>query len=219
MLLPEHLDMLHASAINDAVIEARGYQSINAADAEEYGFSYRQRLSGLLIPLWGVDGTVRGYQLRPDTPHISETTGKPIRYETPWGQTNVLDVNPLMQANMRMAKQGFWITEGSKKVDSLASHGITAIGLSGVWNWRGKNSDGGYTTLADWEDVNIKGSRFVVAYDSDIYTNPMVNSAAKRLKQFLLYRKADSVRVLELPHDGPEKIGVDDYLASIQKVV
>jgi len=45
-----------------------------------------------------------------------------------------------------------------------------------------------------------------------------VNSALRRLKQFLLYRKADSVLVLELPYGGAEKIGVDDYLASIQKV-
>jgi len=209
--------MLRSSAINDDVIAARGYQSIGAADAADFGFSRAQLLGGLLIPLCGVDGSVKGYQLRPDEPRISNATGKPIKYETPYKQPNYLDVNPLMQPMVRMARQAIFITEGAKKADALASLGIPAISLTGVWNWRGKNDDGGYSTLADWEDVNIRGSRFIIAFDNDIHTNPMVNNALRRLRQWLLYKKAYEVNVLNLPHDGTEKIGVDDYIASMQK--
>jgi len=217
MLREEHTQMLHESAINDEVIAARGYQTIDATEAAGFGFARWQLLGGLLIPLCGVDSRGKGYQLRPDKPRISKASGKPIKYETPMGQHNHLDVNPLMQPLVRMARQAIFITEGAKKADALASFGIPAISLTGVWNWRGKNSDGGYTTLPDWEDVSMRGSRFVIAFDNDIFTNPMVNEAVRRLKQWLLYRKADTVRVLQLPHDGAEKMGVDDYLASLQK--
>ena len=35
-----------------------------------------------------------------------------------------------------------WITEGQKKADALASRGLCAIALLGVWNWRGTNACG-----------------------------------------------------------------------------
>jgi len=217
MLRLEHTAMLRSSAINDDVIAARGYQSIDAPESAAYGFARWQLLGGLLIPLCGVDGSVKGYQLRPDTPRISKTSGKPIKYETPMGQPNHLDVNPLMQPVVRMARQAIFITEGAKKADALASLGIPCISLTGVWNWRGKNDDGGYSALADWEDVNIRGSRFIIAFDNDIHINPMVNNALRRLRQWLIYKKADQVNILKLPYDGTDKIGVDDYLASMQK--
>ena len=218
LLSDKHLAMLHSSAINDDVIAARGYKTIDASEAAEYGFSRKQLLSGLLVPVCGVDGSVKGYQLRPDEPRVNDATGKYIKYETPYKQPNYLDVNPLMQPMVRKARQLNFITEGAKKGDALASIGLTAISITGVWNWRGKNEDDGSTALGDWEDVNVRGSRFIIAFDNDIHTNSMVNLALRRLKQFLLYRKADSVLVLELPYDGAKKIGVDDYLASIQKV-
>ena len=217
-LADHHRDMLHASAIKDEVIEARGYRSVDADELEELGFSKWQCRMGLLIPHHGVGGEIRDPELRPDEPRIGKTSGKAIKYESPYGSANFLDVNPLMAGEISKPRTVIFITEGAKKVDSLASHDITAIGLKGVWGWRGKNKDGGSTTLPDWEELAIKGNRFVIAFDNDIFSNPMVNEAVRRLKQWLLYRKADSVRVLLLPHDGTEKMGVDDWLASMQKV-
>ena len=123
-----------------------------------------------------------------------------------------------MQPEVRKGRSELWITEGAKKGDALTSCGLPAISLKGVWGWRGRNPEGGTTALADWDDVNIRGSRFVIAFDSDLVTNKGVNDAVRRLKQFLLYRQADSVKIVKLPQEGNEKVGVDDYLASIQKV-
>ena len=142
MLSEAHAAMLRASAISDEVIEARGYRSIEANEAKSYGFAKWQSMSGLLIPLCGVDCTVKGHQLRPDEPRLSKK-GNPVKYETPLGQPNTLDINPLVQSEVAKARKAIFITEGAKKADALASFGIPAISLTGVWNWRGKNPDGG----------------------------------------------------------------------------
>jgi len=203
MLRPEHMQMLRSSAIDDNVIKAREYESITAMESEVYGFAEYQRLGGLLIPLWSVDGHVKGYQLRPDNPRINTKNGKPIKYETPLGQPNQLDVNPLMQERVRLARQAIFVSEGSKKIDSLASKGIPALGLSGVWNWLGKTPQGVQSMpLGDWEDVSIKGSLFIIAFDNDIYYNKSVYAAMRRLANFLKYKQAYQVRILRLPEKG-----------------
>jgi hypothetical protein len=72
-LLVEHLLHLNkGSGINLDVIKERGYRSIlNKADLAKVGFtSSQQRTSGILIPLWGVDGGQVGYQYRPDNPRL-----------------------------------------------------------------------------------------------------------------------------------------------------
>ena len=48
-----------------------------------------------------------------------------------------------------------WITEGSKKIDCLVSHGCCGVGVIGVWNWRGSNVKGGKVALADWELIAL----------------------------------------------------------------
>ena len=215
MLVNEDIVMLRDSGISDEVIEARGYKSVKYHDCPLYLFSEWQCMNGLLIPLHGTDGTIKGHQLRPYKPRTNKK-GKTVKYETPTGESNFLDINPLMLHRIQQPREVIWITEGAKKVDALATIGLPCIGLKGVWGWRGKNPQGGFTTVADWEDVNIKGNTFVIAFDNDIHTNQMVHDSMYRLKQFLLHRGADTVGILQLPYDPENKMGVDDYLASIR---
>jgi len=106
-----------------------------------------------------------------------------------------------------------WITEGAKKADALASKGICAINLLGVWGFKGRNSFGAPALLADFDIVGWKGRSVVIAYDSDITEKPQVNKAMRILQEHL-QRKGANVLVLHLP-PGPdgEKTGVDDFLA------
>ena len=214
-LLPQHQEMLEASAISLDVASARGYKSMGSRyDQPELmalGFSKAQaRIPGLLIPLYGINGDVAGHQYRPDTPRMKE--GKAIKYETPKGQRNILDIPPTVRDAVRSARQAFFVTEGARKADAQASLSIPAINISGVWGWRGKNEDGGYTALSDWEDISIKGNIFVLAFDSDILTKPQVHQAISRLKAFLEGRGAAKVRVLILPQSLSGKTGVDDFI-------
>jgi len=207
--------MLIDSAISEEVIAARGWKSISAAEASAYGFQDYQCLSGLLVPSWGCDGELKGHQLRADEPRINKD-GKAVKYDTPTGTGNSLDVNPLMVESVKTPGSQIYITEGAKKVDSLASHGYVAIGLKGVWGWRGKNQSGGTTALGDWHDVAIKGNHFKIVFDSDIKINMNILNSANELVNFLNYKKAKSVEIKYLPYEGHEKKGIDDYFADVQ---
>jgi len=215
-LTQAHYDILKARAIDDKLILARGYKSIEADECEDYGFAPWQRFSGLLIPGWGMDGTNKGYQIRPDHPRMDKK-GRPIKYESPHKQHNFLDMNPLISRNTLQEVVGApyttkAITEGALKGDALGSFGIAAIAITGVWGWRGKNEHQGRTALADWHDVAIRGAKFVIVFDSDAFTNPKVAHSARELQRFLVYKGAYSVQVLKLPTQGESKVGIDDYL-------
>ena len=216
MLNTTDLQMLKDSGISNEVIEARGYQSIAKGDCELYGFDWWQCRDGLLVPLWGTDGHIKGHQLRAYEPRIKKGSTKPIKYETPSGQGNFLDINPLMLDLVKKNNQVIWITEGAKKSDSLASIGIPCISLKGVWGWRGTNEHQGKTAVGDWEDISIKGNPFVIAFDNDIHTNYAVLDAMHRLRKYLISRGAEPVGTLMLPYDPENKMGVDDYIALVR---
>jgi len=225
-LLERHLQHLRASAISDDVIRERAYRSVLRCgpDIEKpapgyvvlgrYGFKQSQMiLPAILMPMYGVDGTVVLHQLRPDTPRISQASGKPVKYETPAKRSMRLDVPPQCREDLDDPSVPVFITEGIKKGDALASAGACAIALLGVYNWRGTNEKGGTVALADWELVALNGRTVYICYDSDILDKPMVKQAMERLAAFLVARKAE-VRVVRLP-SGPkgQKVGVDDFLA------
>ena len=142
-LLQPHRDHLHASGISDEVIKERGYESVfGKTRLADVGFSTaQQRPIGILIPLFAPDGSSAGWQYRPDNPRIKD--GKPLKYETPSGGKIRIDVPPRCRPSLGNPSLDLWITEGIKKGDALASHGLCAAALLGVWGFKGKNQDGG----------------------------------------------------------------------------
>ncbi len=205
-LLKEHFDHLTASGISLEVINERGYESIGyKARLKALGFSpAQQRCDGILIPIHGVDREVVGYQYRPDRPRV-DSRGRPVKYENPPGASVRLDVPPRCQPQLGDPGTELWITEGSKKCDALATAGACAIGLTGVWGFKGKNPLGGTTILADFDYVTFKGRAVYLVFDSDTRTNPMVRMALDRLREHLRRKGAD-VHTIQLPppSDGQE---------------
>ena len=106
-----------------------------------------------------------------------------------------------------------WVTEGSRKADAAVSAGLCCIALTGVWNWRGTNDDGGKVALADWESIALNDRRIVLAFDSDSTSKVSVYDALSRLAAFLTSRGAD-VHFAHLPNDGDNKAGLDDFIAA-----
>ena len=53
----------------------------------------------------------------------------------------------------------------------------------------------------------------LIAYDSDVMTNPKVHAALADIGGYLAYKGAD-VRYCYLPADGDAEVGLDDYLAA-----
>ena len=212
-LLQCHLDHLRASGISDEVIKERGYESVlGKKQLADLGFSsVQQRVPGLLIPQWGVDGKETGYQYRTDNPRTNSKQ-KAIKYENPAGSSIRLDCPPRCWERLGDPSIPLWITEGSKKADALASHGVCAVSLTGVWGFKGKNKVGGTTFLADWDYIALKGRQSNLAFDSDIVEKPQVRQALQRLSQHLT-NKQSKLLVIHLPNGSNGKVGVDDYLA------
>jgi hypothetical protein len=211
-----HLDHLKKSALSLECISHRDYQTIvDRKQLETRGFSKQQCLvPGILIPLWGIDGDgIIGYQFRPDNPRLN-SKGKPIKYETPKGAANRLDCPPSCQKRLIDPNILLWITEGVKKGDALASLQECAIDLTGIWNWRAKNSSGGITVSSDFDSIALNDRLVYLVPDSDYATNPSVCQAVKRLAEFLKRKKANVSIVLLPQGNSGEKTGVDDYLAS-----
>ncbi len=213
-LLPQHAELLRASAVPPEVARARQYRSVSEkARLESWGFSPAQRLvPGLLVPLHAADGRCVGFQYRPDQPRTS-ANGRPVKYETPPKQANRLDVPPGVGPKLGDPAVDLWITEGSRKADAAAALGIACVSLSGVWNWRTTNAEGGKVALPDWQDVALNGRRVVLAFDSDSRSNPSVGKALDALAGYLTSKGA-TVLVCSLPDGTDGKSGLDDYLAA-----
>ena len=214
-LLPHHQEMLTvASGIDISIIEERGYRSVKTkTELKRLGFSVAQQsVPTLLLPIWSASGGKSSYQHRPDDPRLKDS--KKIKYETMARMMMTIDVHPRIQQKIGDVNIPLLITEGIKKGDAAISHGLCAIALLGVWNFRGTNEYGGKTALADWEYIALKERRVYICYDSDVMEKKEVSSALDRLKTFLESRGAD-VRIIYLPHgENGRKMGLDDFLAS-----
>ena len=207
-------DYLTARGVTTEAIRARGYREVHGGNpidgdfAKTYGFPKVR--GGLLIPLHPLLGG-EAYQLRfkPGTEPL-DRKGKPRKFDTPGGQRNVMATSPLTRDLLDAPRQAIVIAEGITRVDAVAPLGIPAVGIPGVWSWRGTNAKGGKTALADFDNLAIEGNVFILAYDADMRTNADVNAAALRLAAQLLGRGAASVSRLALP-DG---MGLDDWVAA-----
>lgn len=223
-LSERHLKMLREeSGISDEVIAARGYRTVT--DEKELiplGFATAQRRApGLLIPGYGPDGGNSFYTFRPDFARVVENRrkrepdgeGEPrvIKYETPTGSSLRLDCPPVCLAQIKDPNSPLWITEGVKKADALASRGLCAVSLYGVFGFKGKNEFGGVTWLADWDYIALKGRDARIVFDSDVMQKPEVRKALDRLTEHLR-RKGAHVSAVYLPGGRESKVGVDDFL-------
>jgi Domain of unknown function (DUF3854) len=217
VLRSHHLDqLLKGSGLSPDVIVARGYRSIEGpegySELKRLGFSRLQarNASGLLIPIWTPDGRNGSVLYRPDTPR-QDLRGRAIKYEIPKNAGIRLDCSPLAREQLKDPHIALWITEGIKKGDALASHGLCAIDLLGVWNFKGKNAFGGVAFLADWDQIALNSRQVRIVLDSDVNSKLSARKALERLREHLQRRGAHVTTVYLQPQDG-RKVGVDDYL-------
>jgi hypothetical protein len=219
-LLPHHWQQLtEGSGISPEVITEHGYRSVAGPEdiplLKQYGFTrvqWSRQTPGLLLPVWTADGRNGLMVYRPDTPRLRKD-GKPIKYEFPKNAGVRLDCPPRCRPLLPNPNMSLWLTEGQKKGDALATHGVCAIALLGVWNFKGKNPFGGTTLLADFDLIAWDGRNVRIVFDNDLMTKPQVRQALDRLTEHL-HRKGAHVTAVYLPQAGGKKIGVDDYLLS-----
>lgn len=214
----EHIAELRASGVSYEVARARGYRTITkTVEAETLGFKRYQapmtRMPGLLVPMYspGTDKMPASHQIKMASPR--RVRGRDLKYETPSGLANVLDLNPMHKDAASDPSRRLWVVEGVKKADCLNSRGEVAVGIAGVWAWRGTNSAGGKTALAGFDGLALNGREVVVCFDSDALEKAQVRNAMERLVHYLRARGAKA-NFLVVPGAGDGKTGADDFLAA-----
>ena len=212
------------SGVSPDVATQRGYRTLTGtgADRDELaaaGFSRTQirdeAFPLLLIPMHGMDGTVRGHQIKPAVPRMrfkEDMTRVPVKYETPARAPLVVDVPAYTAAALREKPgRALWVTEGMKKTDSLVTRECAAVGLTGVFNWRNKQG-----VLGDWEEIPVKGRPVVLCFDADASSNRNVQLAMSRAGAWFKARGASEVHYVVVPGKVGETDtkGVDDYFTA-----
>jgi hypothetical protein len=181
--------------------------------------------SGLVFTyVWPGEVAIRGERIRRDRPEVEieyTEAGQAVhkerrRYVAPVGSPNLLYFFPetplelLTDLNVRVL-----IVEGEKKTLCawcLANHDsaeprFLPIGLSGVWNWRGRIAT---TDGPDGKRRSVRGPvpdlaripwqrEVLIAFDSDVNTNQDVQRARAALARELRKRGAIRVRYVQIP--------------------
>lgn len=130
---------------------------------------------GLLIPVRNWEGLIQGFQIRPDygsQKYMWLSSGHPTRH--PEGRK----VKAVFHVAGPRTSGRVWVTEGPLKAD-ISAHLLqeTVIAVPGVTMWK---ACGIMPEL-----VRRKVKEVVIAYDSDVATNPNVARAARQLSNAL----------------------------------
>lgn len=208
-LTEEHRARLRR-VIPDAMIESRKYTSVLRGQSwqlEQWGYADYQCKPGLLIPGFPIlaensDGTPyqSGSQLRPDHPRVRR--GKAIKYESPPGQPNTIDIHPFARPWLLDIKHPLFASEGIIKCDAGVARGLCCVSFPGVWSWMRKlrpgDSDSPSVALPDFRALALRGRSVVIAFDGDAMVKRSVYNALVALKTFLEGKGAKTVHCLYL---------------------
>ncbi len=211
-LAPAHQELIRSLGISDEIASERGYRTVSDTEElkrEGYWEYQASLIPGLLVPMYGAAGVISS-QFRPDNPR--ELGGKPNTYEMPAGSRNLLDIHPRFRDELGDPTKPLFITEGVHKADVLASLGFPCLALSGVWNWRGTNAQGGSTGLSDWHDIALNEREVFIVFDSDVRSNSLVLGAMRELALYLKGKGANVHTAAPPAGEGGEDVGIDDYL-------
>lgn len=188
--------------------ERTRYEAINKEQAQCKGFS--ANAEGLLINYNTPDGEVmtdhKGrpyYRLRHN---VQLEDGR--RYSSLYDSgTHLFFPVNFKEAHSRSCE--IIITEGEKKCSCLASIGKTAAGLAGWACWNKKGTE---ELHSDWELFELKGKLIYLCPDFDAIFNFKLLNELNKLSSKLYEAGAKEVRIIILPGESENKLGIDDYL-------
>jgi hypothetical protein len=204
------------SAISREVYEASGVRSIIHGRELPAGFSKRQRKRGGGMLFMGHRPNGKSfYVFRPDEP---DPDNPGLKYEAACkklgGPGNVLCVHPSQRRLIDDTDVPVIFVEGIKKALSIitaaraAGEEVLVIAILGVWNWM---SDG--KPISDMLDIPVQGRKVYICFDSDVFRNPDVSDAARRLAGNLIGRGAAVYLCYLSDQADGSKTGADDFLA------
>jgi hypothetical protein len=218
LLSDKHRITLEAgSAISRKVLEEYGVCTITRGSELPESFSGRQRerVPGILFTVTRPNGKT-SCSFRPDGVDPQNPGHK---YEQPCkalgGPGNVLAVPVGSHHLIDDPRIPVVFVEGMKKMLAVVSAArragavVLVVAISGVWNWLS-----GGQPIPDLLDIPVQGREVYIGFDSDVFRNPDVTDATRRLGAYLKERGAAVyLSYLRDQADG-SKTGADDYLAA-----
>lgn len=173
---------------------------------------------GIIIPYYEPGGELLRVKGAPfgrirwlDTPKASSFHGrvKAPRYGQPKDTGIQVYFPPLLEWSRILADPTIPIifTEGEAKAITACQHGYVCIALGGVYNFANAGNLVPVLAGAQWTKRPV-----AIIYDSDAATNPDVLAAEARLVDELGTQRRAAVRIVRLPDDGGDKVGLDDFL-------
>lgn len=105
-------------------------------------------------------------------------------------------------------------------LENLATYQTTSrrfvsVGISGVWNWKGKISKTEKGIIPDFQQVELRNREIILDFDSDVATNKKVLAARNALAKWLISQGA-KVYTVDIPISEGNKLGIDDLLGRWQ---
>jgi hypothetical protein len=205
------------SAIAPDILDSSGVHTITDGRQLPRGFSKRQRerSPGVLYEVPRPNGET-AWVFRPDEP---DSDRRGLKYEATCkrlgGPGNVLYVHPSQRHLIGDTSVPVIYVEGIKKALAVVSAAraagveVLVVGILGVWNWM---ADG--KPIPDMLEIPLDGREVLNVFDNDVFVNPDVADALRRLAAHQRERGAATIKVAYLPQaqDG-SKTGADDYLA------
>jgi putative DNA primase/helicase len=225
-----HREDLRRSTLSDETIAACGFYTVDGPDVPNllnWKPATRSQVGAcLVIPFWDADGNRLGYvRLKPDRPRKGKN-GKPVKYESPKGSTNLPYFPPGIFPALKDPSCLLLVTEGEKKAAAATQAGFPCVGLVGVYGWqqprpRGQDgkTHGPRELIEGLAKIPWRGRRVLIVFDSDAAEKREVLWGEWHFARALRVAGAD-VKVVRLPpgptrDDGkPAKQGLDDFLAA-----
>ena len=207
----QHVEALHKRGLTQATIDAAGFRSLTAEEVLAVLKFNPNRSAGLGIPFSHPHtGETRLIRVRPDVAPLID--GKPAKYLSPRGAGNLLYFPPGCADQLKNPEEPLYLTEGEFKALAARQARLLAVGLVGVWGWRGKDANGHGQPIPDLDLIEWRGRTVVAVFDSDAAINPEVQRARQALAWEAYRRGARMVCTIPLPAPDGLKVGWDDYL-------
>lgn len=205
---PDHRADLKKSGLTEETIAAAGIRTIPLGDIDKViGYSITEINSAYRIPFGDGFERAKVFYRRDATP----PKGKKFRkYHQKADTGNRLYIPPMIDpAALRDTSKAVHVIEGEKKALSAVQAGYVAVAITGLWNWKRKGTD---ELIRDFQKITLKDRKVILVPDSD-WRDPKKNlkQAVERFARALQIAGA-RVSILNLPVEGDEKVGLDDYL-------
>ncbi len=237
-LPPSDLEQLARTGISPKTAEQALLRRVDSfTGAEIVGRNSSGDYGGIVFPyVWPGEDHVREYRLRRDHSEMEPTSDGTFKernkYLSPSGRSSLLYICPSACPTwLSDPKLQIIVTEGEKKtlaLQQLAEHALgdsaerprwLAVGLAGVWNWRGTigktigpNGDRRDVKgpIPDLDRITWQERQISILFDANVHTNESVAVARKMLAVELRKRGA-RVKFVDVPADAGVN-GVDDLV-------